>query len=244
MRADMAILLGILGAALLSMPAYALGAARSGADPNDVENRGSFVLGGFVRSWFYWFVGPVERLALALGLGPLFFNLAGVACGALAGWMFATGHPVWAGWAVLGGGVADVLDGRIARAMGIADARGAFLDSTLDRFAEFGAFVGLAVLFRESPVALLAVVTALGGSLLVSYARARGESVGIVCKLGVMQRAERLLALGLGGILDPAVSSALGRPEGALLGPVVGLVALGTVGTAVFRTVWIARRLT
>lgn len=243
MRTDVAVLLGILAAALLSMPVYAAGAARRARDANDLTNRGSFVLGGFARSWFYWFVQPIERAALAAGLGPLFFNLTGVVFGALAGALFAAGALNPAGWAVLLGGVADVLDGRIARALGVADARGAFLDSTLDRFAEFAAFIGLAVLFRDSELILVLVVGALGGSLLVSYARARGESVGVVCKLGVMQRAERLLALGFGGILDPAVSSLLGRPEGALLGPVLGLVALGTVSTAVFRTVWIARRL-
>lgn len=243
MRPDVAILVGVVTAALLSMPVYAASSARRARDPNDLANRGTFVLGGFARSWFYWFLRPIETAALAARMGPLLFNLMGVVFGALAGALFATGALNAAGWAVLLGGIADVLDGRIARALGIDDARGAFLDSTLDRFAEFAAFVGLAVLFRDSELVLMLVVAALGGSLLVSYARARGESVGVVCKLGVMQRAERLLALGFGGILDPAVSSWLGRPEGALLGPVVGLVALGTVSTAIFRTVWIARRL-
>ena len=135
------------------------------------------------------------------------------------------------------------MDGRIARAQGVADQRGAFLDSTLDRFAEVGAFVGLAVLFRESPLALSLAVTALGGSLLVSYARARGESLGVLCNLGVMQRAERLLLVGFGGILDPPVSEWVGWAPGTLLTGVLGLVAVGTVITAVFRTVWIAKRL-
>jgi len=243
MRTDLATLLGILGLALLSMPVYALSAARRGKDTRDVENRGSFILGSFARSWFYWFIRPVENLALALRIGPLFFNLLGVAFGVAAAILFSMDMANLGGWAVLRGGVADIMDGRIARALGVANKRGAFLDSTLDRFAEFAAFVGLAVLFRDSQLALVLVVTALGGSLLVSYARARGESVGIVCKLGIMQRAERLLLLGFGGILDPAVSDWLGRSTGALLVPVLGLVAVGTVGTAIFRTVWIARAL-
>jgi phosphatidylglycerophosphate synthase len=191
----------------------------------------------------------VERASLALGLGPLFYNLAGVAFGAAAGVAFALGHPVLGGWGVLLGGVADILDGRIARARGIASRRGAFLDSTLDRFAEFAAFVGLAALFAGSPWALTLVVSALGGSLLVSYARARGESVGVLCKLGVMQRAERLILLGMGGILDPGFGALVGNVAwadtrgGALLVPVLAVIAVGTVGTAIFRTVWIARRL-
>ena len=243
MRNDLAVLLGILALAILSMPVYAVGRGSRGKDTLDMESRGSFVLGGFVRSWFYWFAGPVERLALALGLGPLFFNLLGVAFGVAAAVCFGYGRTNLGGWAVLLGGVADILDGRIARALGVASRRGAFLDSTLDRFAEFAAFVGLAVLFRESELALVLVVTGLGGSLLVSYARARGESVGVVCKLGVMQRAERLLLLGFGGILDASVAAWAGKGTGTLLIPVLGLVAVGTVGTAIYRTFWIAREL-
>jgi CDP-diacylglycerol--glycerol-3-phosphate 3-phosphatidyltransferase len=235
-------LLSVLAVAFLSMPIYALVGSK-GRDPHDMENRGSFVLGSFARRWFYWFLWPVERTALALRIGPLFFNLLGVAFGGIAALCFATGSVSVGGWMVLLGGVADILDGRIARALGVADRRGAFLDSTLDRFAEFAAFIGLAVLFRGSELALVLVVTALGGSLLVSYARARGESVGVVCKLGVMQRAERLLVVGFGAILDPTVSAWLGRDTGALLVPALGLVAVGTVATAVFRTVWISRRL-
>ncbi len=243
MRPDLLTLLLIVAFALLTMPVYATSARRRGADPHEIGDRGSFVLGGFVRSWFYWFVGPLERGALAAGLSPTAFNLLGVAFGALAGAAFATGRPVLGGWAVLLGGAMDVLDGRIARARGIADARGAFLDSTLDRFAEVGAFIGLAVLFRADAWAVTAVAAALGGSLLVSYARARGESVGVVCKVGVMQRAERLLLVGFGGILDPAVTAALGWPPGLVLLGVVTLVAIGTLATAAYRTVWIAARL-
>ena len=242
MRTDFAVLLGILAVALGSMPVYAL-TAYGRLDPHESSSRGSFVLGNFVRSWFYWFIRPVERISLALGLTPLFYNLLGVAFGVAAGVLFGVGRVNLGGWAVLMGGVADVLDGRIARARGLADSRGAFLDSTLDRFAEFGAFVGLAVLFKDSVTSLVLVVVALGGSLLVSYARARGESQGVLCNKGVMQRAERMLLLGFGAILDPPVSEWLGREPGAVLVPVLAIIALGTVGTAIYRTVWIAREL-
>ena len=248
MRPELALLGGILLLAVLTMPIYHAVAKRRGKDPLEVADRGTFILGRFLREWFYWFVGPIERTSLALGLPPIFWNIVGVVLGGVAGWAFAVSHFSIGGWAVLLGGVADVLDGRIARAQGVASEQGAFLDSTLDRFAEMGAFVGLAVRFGGSSAGLVWVTTALGGSLLVSYARARGESLGVVCKLGVMQRAERLMLLGLAGILDPGVS-ARWHPEwaeswgGALLLPVLVLIALGTVGTAIFRTWWIARRL-
>ncbi len=244
MTTDLQVLLGVLATAVLSMPVYVLTGASKRPDALASGGQGTFVLGSFVRSWFYWTVSPVVRASLAVGLGPTFYNLLGVAFGIGAGVAFASGNVTLGGWGVLLGGMADVLDGRIARAGGLADARGVFLDSTLDRFAEIGAFVGLAVLFRSSSFTLAMVVIAMGGSLLVSYARARGESQGVVCKFGVMQRAERLLLLGLGGLLDPTVSRLWGAdPVGTLLVPVLGLVAVGTVGTAIFRTVWIARAL-
>ena len=241
---DLQVLIAVLATAVLSMPVYALTGAHRRADPLASDAQGTFVLGSFVRGWLYWAVSPAVRLSLAVGLGPTFYNLLGVAFGIGAGVAFAMGHVTLGGWGVLLGGLADVLDGRIARSTAVADRAGAFLDSTLDRFAEVGAFVGLAVLFRFSALSLALAVTAMGGSLLVSYARARGESQGVVCKLGVMQRAERLLLLGFGGLLDPTVSTLLGAGRvGTLLVPILGIVAVGTVGTAIFRTVWIARAL-
>ncbi len=238
----MAVLTAVLGAALLSMPLYAM-TAHGRTDPHESAERGGFALGPFLRSWFYWFVYPIERPSLAMGLSPTVFNVGGVLCGVAAGACFATGRLNLGGWLVLLGGIADVLDGRVARGRGLASDTGAFLDSTLDRFAEVGAFVGLAVLFRDSGTQVAVVVIALGGSLLVSYARARGESLGVVAKVGVMQRAERLLLVGFGGVFDPAVTAWRGWPEGMLLFWLLALVAVGTIGTAIYRTVWIAKRL-
>jgi len=241
-RTDFVVLLSILGFAIASMPVFAV-TAHGKHDPHDVADRGGFILGDFIRSWFYWFIRPIESVSLALRMSPTAYNLLGVAFGVLAGVCFATGRVNLGGWSVLLGGAADVLDGRIARARNMANQRGAFLDSTLDRFAEVGAFVGLVVMFRDSSTALAIVATALGGSLLVSYARARGESLGLVCKVGIMQRAERLLLVGFGGILDPAVTEWRGWEPGTLLLWLIALMALGTIGTAAYRTVWIANRL-
>ena len=89
----------------------------------------------------------------------------------------------------------------------------------------------------------VAIVAALGGSLLESYTRARGESLGVLCKVGLMQRAERMILLGLGSILDPGLCAAFGWASGTLVAGVVVLIALGTVWTSAYRTVWIARAL-
>ena len=243
MRPDILFLLATLGLCFGSMAVFRLRIEHSFHDPLESKQRGTFVLGGFVRSWFYWFIGPAVQLSLRAGLSPLFFNLAGAAFGAASGAAFALGKPVLGGWFVFLGGAADVFDGRIARSMGVASPKGAFLDSTLDRFAEVGVFAGLAVYFHTRPVVSLIVALALGGSLLVSYTRARGESQGVICKVGVMQRAERLLLLGFAGLLDPSVGEWLDQPPGTLLALVVTLIALGTLATAIYRTIWIANRL-
>ncbi|UCC25100.1 MAG: CDP-alcohol phosphatidyltransferase family protein [Gemmatimonadales bacterium] len=244
MRTDFIVLIAALGIALGSMPVYALTGRYRTPDPLESSRRGKFILGGFVRSWFYWFVHPIVAVSLALRLTPTFYNLLGVALGIAGGVAFAMGHIALGGWGILLGGAADALDGRIARAQGVAGPRGAFMDATLDRFAEFGAFVGLAVWFADTPLALILVVAALGGSLITSYARARGEVEGVLCTAGIMQRAERLLILGFGGLLDPSLAPWFGDgTPGNFLIVALGVVAAGTVGTAVYRTIWITRRL-
>ena len=241
MRAELTVLAGVVGALLLSMVAYRITpAGRKTSD--DTGRGGSFVLGFWVRNWFYFFIRPLTRLSLSLRLSPFVYNALAIVFGLASMGLFATGHLATAGWMVLLSGFADVMDGEVARGQGVADARGAFLDSTLDRFAEFFAFVGMAWLFRSGPGGLI-VVIALGGSLLVSYTRARGESVGVLCKFGIMQRAERMLLVGLGSILDPGITALAGWGEGSLLMGIVGIIAAGTVGTSIYRTVWIARAL-
>jgi len=243
MRPDLLFLLVMLGLCFASMALFRLKYDATSRDPLESPQRGTFVLGDFVRSWFLWFVGPAVALALKAGLSPLFFNLSGAVLGAAAGAAFALADPVLGGWFVFMGGTADVFDGRVARARGLASPAGAFLDSTLDRFAEVGVFAGLAVFYHDQPIPSLLVALALGGSLLVSYTRARGESQGVTCKVGIMQRAERLLLVGFGGILDPTVAAWMGWPPGFLLTLVLGVIAAGTVATAIYRTVWIAKRL-
>jgi len=237
--------LGIAAALLLlaTMPVYAVVARGRPRDP-DVARRPTTVLLGFwVRDWLMWAITPLERLFLGLGLPPIAFNWAGVAFGAAAGLAYAQGQFAAGGWLVLLGGAADIFDGRIARARGLVSRAGAFLDSTLDRFAETFAFVGLAVWYRSTLLGVLVTVLALGGSLLVSYARARGEGLGIHYKGGLMQRAERLVLLALASLLDPPLVSLAGWPPGRLLIGVIGFIGLASLATAFHRTVAITRAL-
>jgi CDP-diacylglycerol--glycerol-3-phosphate 3-phosphatidyltransferase len=83
----------------------------------------------------------------------------------------------------------------------------------------------------------------MAGSLLVSYTRARGESLGVVCKEGLMQRAERLVLMILCSMLDAPATAAMGWPRGTVILGMLVLIAVGTFFTAAHRTIWISARL-
>jgi phosphatidylglycerophosphate synthase len=237
--------MGVLAAALLvaTMPIYAAVARGRPGDPEVARRTRTVLLGYWVRDWLMWVIGPLERLFLTLRVSPTAFNWAGVGFGLAAGVAYTQGAFAAAGWLVLLGGAADIFDGRIARARNLVSKAGAFLDSTLDRFAETFAYAGLAVWARTSTWGVLAAVLALGGSLLVSYARARGEGLGVSYQGGLMQRAERLVLLALASLLDPVVTPLAGWPSGRLLLGVLGVIGVASLGTAFHRTVAIARAL-
>jgi phosphatidylglycerophosphate synthase len=237
------IALSIVAFAFVTMPVYAVATRGRPMDPEVVKRPATALLGRWIRDWLMWLITPLERAFIRAGVSPDVFNYLGAAMGLAAGVAYAAGALSTAGWLVLLGGLTDVFDGRIARARGIATSRGAFLDSTLDRFAETFAYMGVALYFVGSYWGTLATITALGGSLLVSYARARGEALGVSCKEGLMQRAERLVLLSLASILDAPVTQGLDWPHGALLGGIAAVIGLGSLGTAIYRTVTITQEL-
>jgi CDP-diacylglycerol--glycerol-3-phosphate 3-phosphatidyltransferase len=228
------------GAVAASMVAYAAFGAR-----RDKDERRHFLLGvgDFFIHWFMWLLSPVEALALALGWAPDVFNFIGLGFGAASGWFFARGELVAAAFAVVAGGICDILDGRVARRTNRVSTYGAFLDSSLDRFVEVFAFLGLVIFFRDNAAGAFAAAAAMAGSLLVSYTRARGESVGVLCREGLMQRAERLVLMSLAALLDGAFSRRTGRPAGTLVFWSIALIAVATFATAAYRTWWISVRL-
>jgi phosphatidylglycerophosphate synthase len=241
---SLGVLVAVLCAAVVSMVAF--GAVGRGRRDADAERKGSrFLLGAgdFLVHWFMWAIGPAERQLVRVGAGPDHMNAAGLAFGALSGVLIGLGWLEAGGWAIVLAGVADILDGRLARARGVASPYGKFIDSTLDRFVETFAFLGFAFYFASRPFGAVVVAAGLGGSLLVSYAQARGETVGVSGSGGLMQRAERLVLQILGCLLDPSVCRWQGWPEGTVLFWVLVATAVGALGTAVHRTVWIARRL-
>jgi len=236
-------LLAVLSLLFLSMAVFA---ARGPGRDADAESKNAQFLGGlgdFVLHWFLWLVAPAATLSIRLGLTADFYNFAGLACGAASGLAVALGQLEIGGWALVLSGVCDILDGRIARATGVTSRYGAFIDSLLDRFIELFFFVGFAFFARHTGHGAVAATLALGSSVLVSYARAMGESLGVECTGGLMQRGERLALLCLGCLADRSASAALGQPAGTALTAVAYLIGAASLATAVHRTVWIAGRL-
>jgi archaetidylinositol phosphate synthase len=131
-----------------------------------------------------------------LGISPTAWTFLGLVVSTLAGlsyWKFAGIGTMVAGIMILVAGFLDIVDGAIARTIGRVTKRGAFLDSTLDRLGEVAIYAGLASAGLANPVLIL---LAISFSLLVSYTRARGESLGAsVAGVGIGERAERLIVL-------------------------------------------------
>jgi CDP-diacylglycerol--glycerol-3-phosphate 3-phosphatidyltransferase len=241
--ASLVALVAILVLLLLSMAWFAF---RGPGRDRDAMSKNAQFLGGtgdFVLHWFLWLVAPLATGSIRLGLTADFYNFAGLALGLVAGVAVGVGWLEAGGWALALSGVCDILDGRIARAQGVASRYGAFIDAVLDRFIELFFFVGVAFLARHTGAGAVGATLALGGSVLVSYARAVGESLGVECTGGLMQRGERLALLTVASLVDRPVSAALGQPPGSVLLAVSYFVGTAGFLTAVHRTVWIARRL-
>ena len=159
-----------------------------------------------MRSVKVGFRGAVQPLALALaraGVQANWLTYLGFALNVVVAVLVARG------WLAVGGAVflivnaLDFLDGAVARAAGTAGAFGAFLDSVLDRYSEAVVFVGLIVWYSREDDTMAVIVTALAlaGSFMVSYCRARAEGLGLDCEVGLLQRPERIVVLGIGLML-------------------------------------------
>jgi CDP-diacylglycerol--glycerol-3-phosphate 3-phosphatidyltransferase len=233
----------VLGSAFVSMAVYAVHGRREDADQKKKSGQLFLGAGDFLLHWFMWAVDPITRLSLKLRLTPDFYNYVGLVLGLASGVFIAQGQLAAGGWAIALCGIADILDGRIARLTGVASDFGDFIDSTFDRYVEIAALLGFLVLLGDRPWGPLLAASALAGSLAVSYTRARGEALGILCTGGLMQRGERLVLTCLGCLADEGSTRLFGWPPHALIIGILALITVGTLITTIHRTVWIALRL-
>jgi CDP-diacylglycerol--glycerol-3-phosphate 3-phosphatidyltransferase len=154
----------------------------------------------------------IVRPVAALPISPNVVSFAGLVLTGVAALVIALGPLRWGGALVLFSGVFDMFDGAVARVQHASSTFGAFLDSTLDRYAEGMIFLGIIIhATRAEPAGgLQSAVLALAYSaailsLIISYVRARAEGLGMECKVGIMERPERVLLLGLGLLLGSEV---------------------------------------
>ncbi|MFO8174283.1 MAG: CDP-alcohol phosphatidyltransferase family protein [Longimicrobiales bacterium] len=194
-----------------------------------------------LRGPIYRITDPLVKGMIRAGIHPNAITTMGFVVTLMSGWFFHLDHVRTAGVFVLLGGLLDILDGRVARESGLASKFGSFYDSTLDRISEIVVYIGLASLYNNihsemDDVAMIYVIMlAMGGSIMVSYTRARAEGLGLDCKVGMMQRAERVVILG-------AAAWWFGLDFGGrVLDAAIIVVAVLTNITAIQRIVWVYR---
>jgi len=143
---------------------------------------------------------PIVGLLSRSGIRPDALTFTSLALSVAAAYFIATGNFVLSGVLVLVSGLFDLLDGALARFTKQTTKFGAILDSTVDRVSEAAVFCGLLIWYTPRGAALEAVTifAALIGSFLVSYIRARGEGLGLECRVGLFTRAERVIVLAIG----------------------------------------------
>ena len=138
-------------------------------------------------------------------INPNVLTVIGVSINVLSGILFGLGHFFWAGVILIVANLFDMLDGQVARRTGQVTRFGGFLDSTLDRVSDMAAFVGLMTFYARdtelhSTLNVLLAGLALVGSVLVSYASARAESLIPKCDVGFLRRPERVVLLIIGAL--------------------------------------------
>ncbi|MGD8924727.1 MAG: CDP-alcohol phosphatidyltransferase family protein, partial [Syntrophobacterales bacterium] len=118
--------------------------------------------------------------------------------------------PLWGGLLTILSGLFDTLDGALARELNQAKRQGAFLDSVLDRYSEYFVLIGIWAYFvrkgSATPLITLTIFLVLFGSLMVSYTRARAEGLDVSCLVGLFQRGERTISIGVAGMVNSLVN--------------------------------------
>ena len=172
---------------------------------------------------------PVAGALAKMGVSPNMVTFAGLVGAGISAWLISEGMLWVGGIVMLFAGVLDLFDGALARSTGQDSPFGALLDSVVDRVSEIVVLLGLLLYYAQadSLPGIVLVYLAVGGSVMVSYLRARSEGLGIDCKVGVMTRPERVAALGFGLIVGHWV------PEVVLV--VLGVIAALTILTTAQR---------
>ncbi len=242
-------LASLAGLFVVALGAFALKAALAGRPQSKrVTDQGTTsVLGTYFMEYGLWVFRPAVRACVWLGVRPdtlswtsLVLQL-GAAVAVAAGW-FALG-----GWALVVGAMCDSLDGGVARERGLASDAGEVLDAAVDRWAEMAIFFGFAYYYRNDPLGFVLAAAACAGAVMVSYARAKGEAMGVQARMGLMQRHERAAYLCLSTVLSPLLARwwepEAAHPRYPLVLAALALIAVLANATAIQRTAFVRSEL-
>lgn len=165
----------------------------------------------FLQKVIYYIINPLVKGMLRVGITPNIVTAVGFLgnCVAAGFFLYAAQHTDqlacigWGGVIIIAAGLFDMMDGRLARMGNLSSTFGALWDSTLDRYSELVTLFAIVMYFVCAGWFWTGVVTflALTGSIMVSYVRARAEGLDIECKVGLMQRPERVVVTALGAIV-------------------------------------------
>src|SRR3954471_22161619 len=153
---------------------------------------------------FGWMIDRIVRWLALSKIHPNALTFIGLLINIWAAWLFSKGQFFAAGLVVVGASVFDMVDGRVARATNRVTRFGGFFDSVLDRYSDLALFMGLLVYYASINRYFYIVLTAIvmTGSVMVSYTRARAENTIPKCKVGFLERPERVVLLIIGGLFD------------------------------------------
>ncbi len=170
-----------------------------------MEKKGFSVLPHSIQKWFIGFIDPLIEFIVRFNVHPNHFTVLGLIISFVGAVFYAKHDIFWGGFFILLGGMSDIVDGKVARKSGLSSKFGALLDSSLDRYSEMFMFLGVAIYFvqMDHPYTSIMVFLALGGSMMVSYVRARAEGLGFDGKVGIMQRPERIVYVGVSSLIHP-----------------------------------------
>ncbi|GAA3280283.1 phosphatidylinositol phosphate synthase [Paenarthrobacter aurescens] len=198
------------------------------------------MLNRHARGFFTSLFTPLARWLLRIGVSPDAVTIAGTLGVILGGLvLYPLGYLWWGSVVVAFFAFSDVVDGIMARLQGRSGGWGNFLDSTLDRLADGAIFAGLTIWFftsGEDPAIATAAVVCLVLGMVVSYARAKAESLGYQASVGIAERAERLAS-----VLLITGLTGLGLPPVVLFGTLI-ILALASVVTIVQRMATVRRQ--
>jgi CDP-diacylglycerol--glycerol-3-phosphate 3-phosphatidyltransferase len=157
------------------------------------------------RNLGYRITSPIVGILSKSGITPNTLTLTNLVLNIVAAYVIATGHFLLGGVLILGSGLFDLLDGALARFTKQTTKFGAVLDSTVDRISEAATLCGLLIWYVPQEGATLEIALILAvliGSFLVSYIRARAEGLGWQCQVGLFTRAERVIVLAIGLLVN------------------------------------------